>query len=288
MQNGGRKMTKSGRDVVEPVPGRDTQSMRLAAIVCLTAFFSLSPSAFGWGREGHRLIAELAFKHINGKARAEIARLLAPGETMESVASWADEVRPQRKETSTWHYINLPVDAPRGEWKGFCPQSGCVIQAVDEMQARLRNRALPAAERAEALKFLIHFTGDLHQPMHAGDRGDRGGNDVPVVFDNRPSNLHSLWDTPLLERAARQPGWKERTVRHAGLFERRRLQKGTPADWAWEAHDISRDVVYPNLPDTRPAVIGDAYVTAAAPAIEAQLRRAGLRLAKLLNDAAGQ
>jgi len=262
--------------------------MRRSLFLCFTACFALSPCAFGWGREGHRLIAELASRHVNSKARAEIARLLAPGETMQSVAAWADEVRPQRKETSTWHYINLPVDSPRSDWKAFCPESGCVIRAVEEMQARLRNRALPAAERAEALKFLIHFVGDLHQPLHAGDRSDRGGNDVPVVFDNRPSNLHSLWDTPLLERAARQPGWKERTVRHAGLFERRRLQKGTADDWAWEAHGISRDLVYPNLPATRPAVIGDAYVNAAAPAIETQLRRAGLRLAKLLNDAASQ
>ncbi len=248
----------------------------------------LLPAAFGWGREGHRLIASLAALHLNARAQAEISRLLQPGETLESIASWADEIRPQRKETSTWHYINLPVASPHGPWQPFCPASGCVVRIVSEMQARLADRTQPAAARAEALKFLVHFTADLHQPLHAGDRGDRGGNDLPVVFRNRPTNLHSLWDTPLVERAAAQPGFRQRLFRKAGFFERRRLQQGTPAGWAWQAHDVSRDAAYAPLPAARPAVLGDDYVRTAAPAVELQLRRAGLRLARLLNDSLGR
>lgn len=250
----------------------------------LAASLLLLPAAFGWGREGHRLIASVAALHLNAKTQAEIARLLQSGETLESIASWADEIRPQRKETSTWHYINLPVTASHGPWQPFCPDSGCVVRAVLDMQARLADKSQPAAARAEALKFLVHFAADLHQPLHAGDRGDRGGNDLPVVYNNRPTNLHSLWDTPLVAAAAAQPGFQQRLTRKAGYLERRRLQKGTPADWAWQAHDVSRDTAYAPLPSARPAVLGDQYARQAAPAVELQLRRAGLRLARLLND----
>jgi hypothetical protein len=159
---------------------------------------------------------------------------------------------------------------------------------VMEMSARLADGALPVAERAEALKFLVHFTGDLHQPLHAGDRGDRGGNDVPVIFKDRPTNLHSLWDTPVVEAAAARPGFSSRVGRRAGFFERRRLQKGSPEDWAWEAQGVSRDLAYGRLSAARPVPIDEAYVAAASPAVEAQIRRAGLRLARLLNESLGR
>jgi len=257
-------------------------------IACLCLWMIAAPAAFGWGREGHRLIAQLASRHLNDKARAEVAKLLGP-ETLESIASWADEVRPQRKETSTWHYINIPVKATRGDWKPYCPDSGCVIRIIAEMQGKLSNRGLPAAQRAEALKFLVHFTGDMHQPLHAGDNGDRGGNDVPVVFLNRPTNLHSVWDTPLLEAAEKQDGGlSERLGRKAGFIERRRLARGTVEDWAWEAQALSRDVAYANLPQQRPAALGESYQQKAMPAVKAQLRRAGIRLARLLNETVGK
>ncbi|MBI5086812.1 MAG: S1/P1 nuclease [Acidobacteria bacterium] len=261
-----------------------TRILGLAAVV-----LAAQSSLFAWGREGHRLIAHLASQHLNAKARAEIARLLAPGESLDSVAAWADEIRPQRKETSTWHYINIPVTAPRGDWKKYCPETGCVAGIIGEMQSRLQNPNLAAPERTAALKFLVHFAGDLHQPLHAGDRGDRGGNDVQSVFFNKPTNLHSVWDTPILETAIqRDPSLKARLERRAGFWERRRLAKGSVPDWAWEARDVSRDVAYANLPAARPAVLGDAYQRAAAPAVELQIRRAGLRLASLLNATLGR
>lgn len=254
----------------------------------LAAALLLAPAAFGWGREGHRLAAAIAALHLSPQAQAGVARLLQPGETLESISTWADEIRPQRKETSTWHYINLPVASPRGPWEPYCPDSGCVVRVVSEMQARLADPSLPSAARAEALKFLVHFTADLHQPLHAGDQADRGGNDLHVVFRNRPTNLHSLWDTPLVDAALAQPGLRQRLTRRAARAERRRLEQGTPADWAWQAHDVSRDSAYAPLPAARPALLDDGYLRHAAPAVELQLRRAGLRLARLLNEALGR
>lgn len=263
----------------------DDKMKRMRLLAGLLAALLFQTAAFAWGRVGHRVVAQVATLHLSPQARAAIAQLLPPGESLESIANWADEVRPERKETSTWHYINFPISAPAGPWKPFCPDSGCVVQAVLDMQARLADRSQPAAARAEALKFLVHFTADLHQPLHAGDQSDRGGNDIPVVFRNRPTNLHSLWDTPLVLAALDQPGVRARLARPAGRFERRRLQQGDPALWAWQSHDISRDAAYSPLPKARPAVIPDSYVATAAPAIELQLRRAGLRLARLLNTA---
>ena len=262
--------------------------MRTARVPVIILLLAATPSLFGWGREGHRLIASIANQHLNAKARAEVARLLG-SESLESIASWADEVRPQRRETSTWHYINIPVAAPRGDWKQYCPATGCVVGIIPQMQAKLRDRSLPDAERADALKFLVHFVGDMHQPLHAGDKGDRGGNDVQAVFFDRPTNLHSVWDTPILELAEqRQPQLKARLGRRAGFWERRRLRKGALEDWAWESRDISRDVAYAKLPTARPAVLGEEYFAAALPSVEGQIRRGGVRLAQVLNETLGK
>lgn len=258
-------------------------------IRALILVLSCSPTCLAWGREGHRLVAAIAEQKINRKAQSEVAQLLAPGETLQSIASWADEVRPNRRETSTWHYINIPITAARGGLSQYCAPTGCVPRIIPEMMKRLQDRSLPMAERAEALKFLVHFVGDLHQPLHCGDRGDRGGNDVATVFRDRPGNLHSVWDTALLESMlAGDPGIKEKLGRKPGFFAALGMRGGGPDDWAWEAQALSRDVAYAHLPAGSPALLDNEYATKAYPVIRKQIRRAGVRLARLLNEALGQ
>ena len=250
---------------------------------------AMSPHAFGWGKEGHRLVAHLAMQHLNGKAKAGVAQLLAQGETLESIASWADDIRNQRRETSTWHYINIPIATVPGDWKPFCPATGCVLGVIPEMIAKVKDTNLTTAQRGEALKFLVHFIGDMHQPLHVGDNGDRGVNDVQVVFLNRPTNLHSLWDTPILATAEeRDTQLKAKLEKKAGFFERCRLNKGKLADWAWEAKAASKDTAYGLLPAERPAIIGDDYFAKVSPVVQLQIRRGGVRLAKILNDTLGK
>lgn len=257
---------------------RFLRTYRLALLAALAAL-----PAWPWGAEGHRLIAEIAALHLTPAARGQIARLLPEGETIVSLAPWADEIRPQRRESAPWHYINIPIDAPRGQWQPYCPDNDCIITAIERFAARLGDPSLPASDRDEALRFLVHFVGDLHQPLHCGDNRDRGGNDVPVIFRNRASNLHSIWDTPLLRETIERPGVRERILRKAGLREMSRASSGGPADWVWDSWEISREFAYRALPMERPAVISDEYATAAYPLIERQLRLAGLRLAWLLN-----
>jgi hypothetical protein len=160
-----------------------------------------------------------------------------------------------------------------------------VISATEAQLAILRDPRQSRARRAEALKFVVHFLGDMHQPLHAGDRGDRGGNDVTVWYQWRRTNLHSLWDSRMIE--ARGPAEDqlvsalERRVReHPDLAS---VRAGSITSWVMESHDVARDLVYPRLSPW--LVITEGYVDDAMPAIEQQMFRAGVRLAALLNEA---
>jgi hypothetical protein len=262
---------------------------KLITAAAAAALLALPAHLFGYGKEGHAIVAHIASQGLNKKAKAAVAELLGPGVTLESVASWADEVRPQRKETSTWHYINIPIAVSKGEWQTYCPKTGCVIGVIPEMMARLQDPSLPKEQRAEALKFLVHFTADMSQPLHAGDRGDRGGNDVAFIWQGKRVNLHWVWDSLLLDEALQQqPQLKAKLERKAGWGERRRESKGTVAEWGWQSHDVSRDVVYAKLPPGPTPILGAEYLQQTLPALELQLRRGGIRLAKLLNQALGQ
>lgn len=252
------------------------------AVVC-TALTAIP--CWSWGPEGHRLVAEIAWKHTTGPARAEIGRLLPEGETIVSIAPWADEVRPQRRETAPWHYINIPLEAAPPDWRPYCPDDDCILTAIGRFAEKLGDRRLAVPEREEALRFLVHFLGDLHQPLHCGDRRDRGGNDVPVVFRGKPTNLHSIWDTPLLAEALKGEGVRERLFTQADSDELRLASSGSPDEWVWDSHRASRDTAYALLPPERPALLADEYASQAYPVIERQIRLAGLRLAAMLNRA---
>lgn len=261
---------------------------RLCACAALLLLF---PSrAQGWGQEGHRLIAAIAARHLKPTTAARVKELLAEGETLESISNWADRVRPSRPDTATWHYINLPLaiagtPSRNGEWRNFCPQSGCVVSAIEVMKEQLRDRSLSRAQRAEALKFLVHFVGDLHQPLHASNSNDRGGNEVLVVYRDRPTNLHSVWDTSLLmDWLGANPGLKTRLEAGPGGRTQRRLARGSEAEWAWESQGIARDLAYRMLPQARPAALGESYLSSTGPVIARQIERAGARLARLLNE----
>mgnify|MGYP000468808120 CR=1 FL=1 len=265
-------------------------SGRRAAVFALLLLPGLLHRAGAWGKEGHQLIAAIASAHLKPAAALEISRLLDEGETLSSISTWADEIRPQREETAPWHYINLRVDQPGSwrDWKKHCPPSGCVLSAIEEMSRLLSDRTAPRARRAEALKFLVHLVGDLHQPLHSGDRGDRGGNDVEVLMDGQPSSLHRAWDTLLVRQWLDRPGVRSAIERSGSWSERRRLSKGKPAEWAWEAREAARLAAYDPLSNQQPAVLDERYLQQAGPVISLQCRRAGYRLARLLNRLLGQ
>ncbi|NOT08568.1 MAG: S1/P1 nuclease [Gemmatimonadales bacterium] len=256
---------------------------RLTLAVLLSA--TLSAPAHAWSRLGHTLIGRLADQRLSGKARKEVRRLLLGGD-LASVANWADSIRNERRETGPWHYINVPVTGSIAEWRQYCPRDGCILGALDSLIGVLRDRARPDGERREALMFIVHFVGDLHQPLHVGERGDRGGNSVVVSWNGSPSNLHSVWDGSIVSSAGLAPDpWFGRLRKVANGLKRKEVERIDLQAWAGESLTLSRDFVYA-IP-TPPEVGGD-YAQANLPRAEARLARAGLRLGALLTDILGK
>lgn len=247
----------------------------------------VGPPADGarWGQSGHRIVARTAALQLSSRATREVRRLLQ-GASLAAVSTWADDVRAERPATGPRHYVNIPVWD--GTWRStLCPRDECVIGTLVAQQKILADRARPRAEREEALKWVVHLVGDLHMPLHVGDRGDRGGNDVKLQFGGRQTNLHSLWDTGMIGASGHgEEGYvvmlRDR-IRHRG--DLRQIASGSVLDWAMESHAAARDVAYPFLP--RSLVIDQVYVDIARPILEDRLLRASVRLAAMLEQALG-
>lgn len=178
--------------------------------------------------------------------------------------------------------MDIPITAAHYNAARDCrevPGEGdCILAEIDRLVATLKDTRRSEDDRAQALKFLVHFIGDLHCPPHAGDNHDRGGNDTPVTFFDRPTNLHSVWDSGLLRRIGMTVTAWTAQLEKGGLVVSAR---GTPVAWAEEAHRVAATNVY-DIPRNR--VLGQAYVDASVPALRLQLLRGGVRLAALLNS----
>ncbi len=266
--------------------------MTLLATLVLTMAFAAapssdaSPSTARWGELGHRTIARTAELQLSGHARRAARRLLS-GQSLAQVSTWADQVREQRPATGPWHYVNIPIWESRYR-PDFCPKAGCVIGTLETQEKILADHSASRADRAEALRWVVHLVGDLHAPLHAGDRGDRGGNDIRVDLDGRQTNLHAAWDSGLLNVMQRREEELVNILAHR--IERRgdlrQIRAGTISEWAMESHDRARDVVYGLLAPT--LILDVAYRISAAPVIEDQLLRASVRLAWLIEQALGE
>ncbi|GAA5078940.1 S1/P1 nuclease [Lysobacter panacisoli] len=263
----------------------------MTRLLCIVLILTLAVpgDAFAWGRLGHRLVAALAWDDLTPQARAQIAKLLE-GEadpTLPGIASWADELRdkdPQLgKKTSKWHYVNIAEDGCEYEQAKHCANGDCVVEAIRAQTAILADTTRTKAERLQALKFVVHFVGDVHQPLHAGYARDKGGNDVQVNFDGRGSNLHSLWDSGMLNAAnLDEANWLQR-LRAMPLAVAMARDPLPPASVEW-AEDSCRIATRPGLYPAG-AKIGDDYVQSWRPVAEVQLRRGGAQLAATLNAA---
>ena len=256
----------------------------------LSALFllALAAPAFGWSKQGHQLVGSLAEADLSPAARAEVDRLLAgePDPSLAGVSTWADEIRAEGNElgerSSPWHYINFNRAGCEYVPARDCPDGHCVIGAINTQRAILADATQPTQARRDALKFVVHFVGDAHQPMHAGFRNDRGGNNFQLNYRGEGTNLHGVWDYWLLQSAK---------LDNAGYFDRLR-QSPLPADptlgsdnpaaeWTQEScRLITSASIYP----TRRRIT-HVYLDLHRPTAEARVRQAGARLAALLNGA---
>ena len=257
--------------------------------VLSTLIISFPSFAFAWGGVGHRVVAMIAQQHLTPKARQEINKLLQPGETLASISTYADEIRNSRPDTRRFHFVNVPLMATSYMPSRDCRSSDegdCIIAALERFRIELANVKETRERRAFALKFIVHLVGDLHQPLHCGDNNDRGGNDVKVTWfgpNERQQNLHGVWDYAIIEQGGRKEEDWFKTLSAAIAPEKiPAIQQGTVTSWALESLTAAKDHAYKIPPNGK---LGQAYYNKALPVVEERLLKAGLRLARVLNEA---
>lgn len=276
----------------------------IAALLAGLALLAPAP-AQAWGFFAHRVTGDIALANVRPETRAAMQRLFAAEKllgtpdcalaSLQDATVWPDCIRPDRDRwghTAAWHYRTTPICAPYEPWRN-CPGGNCILAQIERNQRVLSDESLPAQVRLQALAFMVHFAGDVHMPLHSGDKGDRGGNDREAAYGIAPGlNLHWIWDGPLAERAITSA--RPSLVRRYGAAERAELAGGSPADWGRESWEISRDFVYPNAFDTEvpcetelpdSTALSQEDIVAAIPVSQRRVTQAGLRIARLLDEA---
>ena len=240
----------------------------------------MAAHAFAWGAQGHEVIASVAWQRLNPQARQEVTRLLAlePGQTLESIATWADEHRSPA--TSVWHYVNFPRTSCKYEPERDCPGGRCVVAAIAHQASVFASHASDA-ERLKALKYLVHLVGDVHQPLHAGYQDDRGGNRFQLQLWMHARNLHAVWDSGLLRNVDLDNEAFSALLRRVPLASD--FLDLDPAHMAQESCRIVAQAGF--YPDTG---LSAAYTQRFTPVLQQRLALAAARLAALLNAAVAQ
>jgi hypothetical protein len=283
--------------------------LKFRSLVLGLALFLASSPAAAWWEYGHETVATIAALQVKPQTRREIQRLLShanelatptcPARTIEQASVWPDCIKELKDRFSyayAWHYQNVDVCKPFDQ-KSACKDGNCVSAQIERNARLLADRTVPVRERLMALAFLTHFVGDLHQPMHAGDHGDLGGNKVAAnygVIGGR-ANLHGIWDGWLAERAiSTPPSGPSAILAATPPAERERLAAGTVDDWSREMWGKAKDLAYRSMvgdpcgadPVERPT-LNEQKVRALIPMVRQNVLEGGLRLARLLDDALG-
>jgi hypothetical protein len=261
---------------------------RIATLVVLS--FAIAAPAFCWGDEGHRLVALIAERHMTNSQAKQALRTLLGGHSLASISTCPDQWRDSsRPDTAHWHFVNIPINEPAYVASRDCKHDDCIIPHLEDFIRQLGNKSLSPTDRLEALIFLTHFAGDLHQPLHDAVRitnghGDAGGASVMVTVDHTQKKLHSVWDTTLIADEHRT---ETQYLKHLendvlGTKPPSSFVTGTITDWANHSHDLARDHAYALPADL---VLTTAYITSNEAVVDEQLLAAGLRLASILDNA---
>ena len=242
----------------------------------------VSSPVHAWGPNGHRAVGRIAMHHLSEEAARAVECLIGP-EGLDQVSTWPDEIRsdPNWKKAEPWHFISID-DAETLETTARNPD-GDVLEAMERFTAVLRDPQANRQAKQEALKFLVHFVGDVHQPLHAGRRADRGGNGVEVTWFGEKTNLHAVWDTHLVENEKLSFSELAAFLDHPTQEEIRTWQSATFADWIRESK-AAREQVY-KIGDGK---LGFLYAFQNVPLVKRRLVQAGVRLAGLLNSVFAQ
>ncbi|MEO9508036.1 MULTISPECIES: S1/P1 nuclease [Flavobacteriaceae] len=249
-------------------------------LVFLVAF---TAQADDWGKTGHRATGAIAEQYLNKKARKAIAQLL-DGESLALVSTYADDIKSDTlyRAYGPQHYVNVPFDKtydthPHSE-------KGDIIQAIDHCIATLKSDTATKEEKAFQLRLLVHFIGDLHQPLHTGISEDKGGNDFQVRWYRDGTNLHRVWDSQMIESYGMSYSELAMNMPQLSKKERKTIASGTHRDWLEDSRIVVKDI-YANT--TVGQKLGYRYMYDYFDVLKGQLQKGGVRLAALLNEVLG-
>lgn len=233
-----------------------------------------------WGKTGHRVVSKLAQQYLTTKAQKEIDILL-DGASLVSISTYGDEIKsnPKYKALRPWHYINLPLDESYANAKKN--PKGDVVMAIKKCIAKVKDQNEHKNERAFYLKLLVHFIGDLHQPMHVGRKEDRGGNSIRLQWFGKTSNLHRLWDSHLIDSHGMNATQLLGDLEELSPKLIKEIQNQSLEQWVNESQALAK-IIYENT--TSNSKLGEEYQSRYLPLLKIQLQRGGLRLAAQLNE----
>ena len=252
------------------------------ALLVFVTILILTPHAFAWGSIGHRVTGEIATNYLSDKATQKIRELLG-NESLAEATTWADYMRSSpdpfwRYHASPWHYVTVPED--QTYQSADKPDEGDAVTALTQFTNTLKDRNASMSDKKLALRFAIHIIGDLHQPFHAGNGKDRGGNDVRVKWFSKSTNMHALWDTGLIDHE--KLSYTEWTAWLVARISREQVRSWSTTDpHVWIAESVAiRDTIYPNISKN----LSWGYAYKHRDTIRQRLSQAGVRIAAYLNE----
>ncbi len=255
----------------------------LLLLICLIVQQGYSSPPDDWGRTGHRATAQIAQNHLSKKARKQIDHILR-GQSMALVSTYADEIKSDKefRKYGPWHYVNFPFNKSYETQAGN--PNGDIIVAIDTCIKNLKSDVATREQKEFYLKLLIHFIGDLHQPLHVGMAEDKGGNDFQVRWFDEGTNLHSVWDTKMIE--SYNMSYMELAANERVLSEGEMdgIAKGTVLDWMNDSRTLFREVYTTTRKGDK---LGYSYMYAYMDKVRMQIQKGGIRLASLLNEIFG-
>ena len=258
---------------------------RILKKIFIAVFFIFGiAEASAWGVTGHRVVAEIAENHLTNRAKRKLKKLIGK-QKLAYWANWPDNVRnsPEWKNTSTWHYVNIP---PQESKEQFIEQlknnnKPNIYTAIQNVKGVIVDKNTPDADREIYLRFLVHFLGDMMQPMHTGREEDLGGNLIKIQFFKKDTNLHSLWDSGLIDNTKYSYTEYARVLDVKSKEEIKQIQSGSLEDWLYESHQAANQLYASVKPGENYSY---DYQEQYKDLLERQLLHAGLRLAKILNE----
>jgi hypothetical protein len=281
--------------------------LRLQALLAALALLVFPSPAAAWWEYGHQTTAEVALKLVKPRTRQSILWLLrqqkvletptCPARTIEEASVWPDCIKTLGDRFSyayTWHFQDVDICKPF-DLKEPCAGGNCISAQIARAQRMIADRELPTRDRLMALAFLVHFVGDLHQPLHGSEHdGDQGGNKVKASYGFIPrTNLHSIWDGLLADRAiSTPPGGADGILSQVSPEQRAEIAQGTLQDWSRESWETAKTKVYGSLfpqpcgtPVPDRVVMDQAKIQELIPVLRLQIAKGGIRLARLLDEA---